>query len=154
MNLSARLSRVLSSRGVGLTTLTVDQLREFLITLVHASESSLDNPSWTHKTGSRSLMAISSHGELDEYEGHWILDANTGEEGSLDEHEDVFWLFGEDQCYWIRLPLQSGKSKGGLSKGGLDPKGANWAKKGPFAAISALPPWLWGAEELVPIGPR
>ena len=47
-----------------------------------------------------------------------------------------------------------GKSKGGLSKGGLGPKGANWAKKGPFGAISALPPWLWGAEELVPIGPE
>ena len=49
---------------------------------------------------------------------------------------------------------QSGKSKGGLSKGGLGPKGANWAKKGTFGAISALPPWLWGAEELVPIGPE
>ena len=49
---------------------------------------------------------------------------------------------------------KSGKSKGGLSKGGLGPKGANWAKKGPFGAISALPPWLWGAEELVPIGPE
>ena len=48
----------------------------------------------------------------------------------------------------------SGKSKGGLSKGGLGPKGAKWAKKGPFGAISALPPWLWGAEELVPIGPE
>ena len=56
-----------------------------------------------------------------------------------------------------RIPcrlLESGKSKGGLSKGGLGPKGANWAKKGPFGAISALPPWLWGAEELVPIGPE
>ena len=51
-------------------------------------------------------------------------------------------------------PLLFPKSKGGLSKGGLGPKGANWAKKGPFGAISALPPWLWGAEELVPIGPE
>ena len=42
----------------------------------------------------------------------------------------------------------------GLSKGGLSPKGANRAKTGPFRAISALPPWLWGAEELVPIGPE
>ena len=49
---------------------------------------------------------------------------------------------------------KTGKSNGGLSKGGLGPKGANWAKKGPFGAISALPPWLWGAEELVPIGPE
>ena len=48
----------------------------------------------------------------------------------------------------------SGKSKRGLSKGGLSPKGANRAKKGPFGAISALPPSLWGAEELVPIGPE
>ena len=50
--------------------------------------------------------------------------------------------------------LRSGKSKRGLSKGGLGPKGANWAKKGLFGAISALPSWLWGAEELVPIGPE
>ena len=48
----------------------------------------------------------------------------------------------------------SGKSKGGLSKRGLGPKGANWAKKGPFGAISPLPPWRWGAEESVPIGPE
>ena len=60
-----------------------------------------------------------------------------------------FWL----ERFWTGLP-HSGKSKGGLSKGGLGPKGANWAKKGPFGAISALPPWLWGAEELVPIGPE
>ena len=48
----------------------------------------------------------------------------------------------------------SWKSKGGLSKRGLGPKGANWAKKGPFGAISPLPPWRWGAEESVPIGPE
>ena len=36
----------------------------------------------------------------------------------------------------------------------LGPKGATWAKKGPFGAISALPPRMWGAEELVPIGPE
>ena len=47
-----------------------------------------------------------------------------------------------------------GKSKQGLSKRGLGPKGADWAKKGPFGGISALPPWLWGEEELVPIGPE
>ena len=48
----------------------------------------------------------------------------------------------------------SGKFKRGLSKRGLGPKGAHWAKKGPFRATSALPPWLWGAEELVPIDPE
>ena len=58
---------------------------------------------------------------------------------------------GGQQQFRVHL---SGKSKGGLSKGGLGPKGANRAKKGPFGAISALPSWLWGAEELVPIGPE
>ena len=42
----------------------------------------------------------------------------------------------------------------GAHKRGLSPKGANRAKTGPFGAISALPPWLWGAEELVPISPE
>ena len=32
-----------------------------------------------------------------------------------------------------------GKSKRGLSKRGLGPKSANWGKKGPFGALSALP---------------
>ena len=45
----------------------------------------------------------------------------------------------------------SGKSKRGLSKRGLGPKGANWAKKGPFGAISALSPCC---EESAPIGPE
>ena len=66
--------------------------------------------------------------------------------------QGVSRIIQEGQKYtWFHI---SGKSKGGLSKGGLGPKGANWAKKGPFGAISALPPWLWGAEELVPIGPE
>ena len=41
----------------------------------------------------------------------------------------------------------------GKSKRGLGQKGANWAKKGPFGAMSALPPWVWGVE-LVAIGPE
>ena len=35
-------------------------------------------------------------------------------------------------------PRESGKSKRGLNKWGLGPKGTNWAKKAPFGAISAL----------------
>ena len=65
-----------------------------------------------------------------------------------------FWPSPSSRGAEISEFLFSGKSKGGLSKGGLGPKGANWAKKGPFGAISALPSWLWGAEELVPIGPE
>ena len=53
-------------------------------------------------------------------------------------------------------PLRSGKSKGGgLAKGGLGPKGRQLGQKGPLSGQFLLfPPWLWGAEELVPIGPE
>ena len=54
---------------VDLTALTVDQLREFLVTLFDAPKSSLENPSWAHKSGPRSFVAV-FHGELDQYEGH------------------------------------------------------------------------------------
>ena len=66
--------------------------------------------------------------------------------------ESAVKVAGEWRC--TILVQSSGKSKRGLSKGGLSPKGANRAKKGPFGAISAFPPSLWGAEELVPIGPE
>ena len=67
---------------------------------------------------------------------------NTTSQGSLERLDSHYEVKRLRSC-------RSGKSKRGL---GL--KGANWAKKGLFGAISALPPWLWGAEELVPIGPE
>ena len=39
----------------------------------------------------------------------------------------------------------------GLSKRGKRPERRPLGQKGPFGAISALPAWLWGAEELLPI---
>ena len=49
--------------------------------------------------------------------------------------------------YWFRASgyyfgVLLGKSKWGLSKRGLSPKGANWAQKGPFGEISAASPRL------------
>ena len=90
------LMNLIFQRGVDLTALTVDQLREFLMTLFHAPKSSFENPSWAHKSGPRSFIAI-SYGELDQYEGHWVQDEFTGD-GFFDEHEDIFWLYDEDPC--------------------------------------------------------
>ena len=109
----------------------MQQLRDFLITLFHAPKSSLENPSWSQKAGTRSFVSI-SYGELDQYEGHWVCDETTGEEGFLDEHEDTLWIYDEDQCYWIKYPFQ-GRTlrKGGKSKGGGKGKqGKSKGKKG------------------------
>ena len=86
------------------------------VPLFHAPKSSLENPSWSQKTGPRSFVSI-SYGELDQYEGHWVCDETTGDEGFLDEHEDIFWMYDEDQCYWMKYPFR-GRSlrKGSKSK--------------------------------------
>ena len=112
------LMNLIFQRNIELTALTLQQLRDFLITLFHAPKSSLENPSWSQKTGPRSFVSI-SYGELDQYEGHWVCDEATGEEGFLDEHEDTLWIYDEDQCYWAKYPFQ-GRTlrKGGKSKGG------------------------------------
>ena len=57
-------------RVVDLTALTVEELRGFVVTLLHAPKSS--EPSLPHRSGSRSRLAL-SHGQVDEYEGHWVL---------------------------------------------------------------------------------
>ena len=48
--------------------------------------------------------------------------------------------------------LSRGNPNGGLANGGL--ARSQLGQQGPFGATSALLPWLWGAEELVPIGPE
>ena len=112
------LMNLIFQRNIELTALTLQQLREFLITLFRAPKSSLENPSWSQRTGPRSFVSI-SYGELDHYEGHWVCDETNGDEGFLDEHEDIFWMYDEDQCYWMKYPFQGrslrkvSKSKGG-----------------------------------------
>ena len=121
----------------------MQQLRDFLITLFHAPKSSLENPSWSQKTGPRSFVSI-SYGELDQYEGHWVCDDTTGEEGFLDEHEDTLWIYDEDQGYWVKYPFQ-GRSlrKGGKSKGGG--KGKQGKSKGEgFSARRFFRPYRKG----------
>ena len=112
------LMNLIFQRNIELTALTLQQLREFLITLFHAPKSSLENPSWSQRTGPRSFVSI-SYGELDQYEGHWVCDETNGDEGFLDEHEDIFWMYDEDQCYWMKYPFQGRfLRKGSKSKGG------------------------------------
>ena len=137
------LMNLIFQRNVELTALTLQQLRDFLITLFHAPKSSLENPSWSPRTGPRSFVSI-SYGELDQYEGHWVCDETTGDEGFLDEHEDIFWMYDEDQCYWMKYPFQ-GRSlrKGGKSKGGGKGKQGKSKGKG-FSARRFFRPYRKG----------
>ena len=75
------LMNLIYRRGVNLTALALEQLRGFVITLFHAPKSSLDNPSYSHRSGSRPLFAL-SHGQLSEYD-HWALNETQKKKDSL-----------------------------------------------------------------------
>ena len=57
-----------------------------------------------------------------------MQDEYTGGEGFLDEREDLFWVYDEEQCFWTKFPFQGrslrkggkfkGQGKSGKSKGG------------------------------------
>ena len=124
------LTNLIYQRNIALTDLTLQQLRDFLITLFHAPKSSLENPSWSQKSGPRSFTST-SYGELDQYEGHWVCDETTGDEGFLDEHEDLFWVYDEEQCFWMKYPFQGAKGKGASARRFFRPyrKGGGKGKK-------------------------
>ena len=54
--LQGTLMNLIFQQGKDLTALTLEQLREFVITLFHAPNSPLENPSYSDRTGSRSLL--------------------------------------------------------------------------------------------------
>ena len=66
-----------------MTALSLEKLREFVITLFNAPKSSLENPSYSHRSGSRSILAI-SHGQLDD----WMSVRATGRSLRTQEKED------------------------------------------------------------------
>ena len=74
--------------------------RETLMNLIfqRGPKSSSENPSWARKSGPRSLIAV-SHGVLDEYEGHWVQDEFTGDDGFLDDYEDILWVYDEEKRF-------------------------------------------------------
>ena len=82
---------------------------------------------------------VPCHGELDQYEGHWVQDEYTGDEGFLDEHEDISWIYDEEQCFWMRNPFQGRyPKKGGKSKG-KGKKGKSEGGKGSASHCSSAP---------------
>ena len=46
--------------------------------------------------GPKTFLAVES-GELEEVTGYWAEDEDTGEVGFLDEAEDSFWVFEEEE---------------------------------------------------------
>ena len=53
------LMNLIYQRDIELTDLTLHQLRDFLVRLFHAPKSSLENPSWAHKSGPCSFVSTS-----------------------------------------------------------------------------------------------
>ena len=75
------LMNLIFQRGMDLIALTLEQLQGFVIAPFRAPKSSLENPSYSHSTGSKSFLAP-LRGQPDEYKGQRAPDEETGEDPS------------------------------------------------------------------------
>ena len=89
------LMNLIYQRDIALTDLTLHQLRDFLITLSHAPKSSLENPSWSAQDHSFPFHMVN----LTSMKDIGYLTRRLEMKVSLDEHEDLFWVYDEDQCF-------------------------------------------------------
>ena len=104
-----------------------DAMRTLFMELLTAPKSSLEDPNIRPRNdfrgGHRSFVVLDDVGELDGHSGYWVEDEETGIEGFVDEIEDVFWVFNDQESSWASARFK-GRS---YSRGG---KGKRKGKKG------------------------
>ena len=113
------LMNLIFQRGVELTALTVDQLDEFLITLFMLRGLASRNPvGLARQDPDLSLPFHTTTWVNMKATGCRMRSPATRAFSNLDEHEDIFWIYDEEQYFWMKHPFQ-GRSlnKGGKSKG-------------------------------------
>ena len=99
-----------------------------MITLLCAPRSSLDNPTYqTGRMGQKSFCVI-SEGDLEGWDGFWVEDDDTMEEGFLSNHEDTFWVHDPNASAWIVRRFQGRTLRKGSPKGGKGKKGKGKGK--------------------------
>ena len=93
------LMNLILQRGVDLTALTVDQLREFLITLFHAPKSSLENPG--------PLTSQAPEHSLPFHMAFWASMKGTGfrmNSRATSVSSTTMRTYDEEQCFWMKNP--------------------------------------------------
>ena len=127
-----RLVTAMEVKQVQLQDYTFSVIRAKYIELYCAPKNSLENPNIRMTGGNRpsgthgrSFLIVENGILDDEHHGFWVQDEETGEEGFMQDTEDVFWTIDESQA-WVshRVPGRKlrrggpfGKAKGRKGKG-------------------------------------
>ena len=81
------------------------------------------DPHWTtllfvHQTRRRPFL-VQEYGELEGSTGYWAADEETGQEGFVQEFEDIFWVHDEAADPWVARLCKGGRrlTKKGFRKG-------------------------------------
>ena len=83
------LTSHLAIRGIPLQSYTFDLIWSAFLELFCAPRSSLDNPSFRPSSQPRTFL-VQCYGELEGSTGYWAVEEETGQEGFVQEFEDIF----------------------------------------------------------------
>jgi hypothetical protein len=117
-----RLTSHLAIRGIPLQNYTFDLIRTAFLELVCAPRSSLDNPSFRPSSQQKTFL-VQEYGELEGSTGYWAVEEDTGQEGFVQEFEDIFWTHDEVADAWVARRFKCGSR---LTKRGSEPP---WLEK-------------------------
>ena len=119
-------------RGIDVQNYTFDLIREAFIELFCAPKSSIENPSFRVSGQGRNFCVL-DYGECEGSSGYWAMDEETGEEGFLEEYNEVFWTYDETNDAWLnnrvvyrKMTKGKGKGKKGKKGKGKGSKGRKW----------------------------
>ena len=103
------LTSHLAIRIIPLQNYTFDLIRTTFLELVCAPRSSLDNPSFRPSNQQKTFL-VQDSGELDGNTGYWATDEETGQEGFVQEFDDICWVHYEISDAWIARQLKGWKN--------------------------------------------
>ena len=112
------LTSIMAHRGIDLVGLDAGTLRDIFIEMFCNPRRAVDNPllNNTGHSGRRSFIVM-DEGELDGSFGFWAEDEDDGAEGFLDAHEDIFYIYDEQNDSWFQRRFQGRRSGKGKGKG-------------------------------------
>ena len=124
-----RLVSTLELQGVTISQFTFEPIREAFIKLFCAPKSSLADPSYRTTGNSKEYRSffVYEQGECFGTSGYWVQDDENEEEGFVEERENVFWTYDEQNEAWFsskfkgrRFRREGNPSRkgGGKGKGG------------------------------------
>ncbi len=119
------LTQYFTIRNIQMQDYTWQGVTEAVVELLCAPQNSLEDPNIRPKqerpvpsSTPRSFCILEEYGWLDDcYEGYWVEDDLTGQEGFLEESDDAFWVFDPEEFVWVVNRFRGRRLRRGPRKG-------------------------------------